>query len=115
MAVSLVITAVAPAVVQLTDGATISLDASLGNDFRVTLGGNRTIAAPANPADGQVIVFLLTQDGTGTRTVTWNSAYNFGTAGTPSLTTTASKTDLIGFKYYEPSGKWLCTGSVFGF
>ena len=41
----------APTVVNLTDATTIAVDASLGNDFRVTLGGNRTVGTPANPAD----------------------------------------------------------------
>ena len=41
--------ALAPAVVGLTDAATIAVDASLGNDFRVTIAGNRTMANPANP------------------------------------------------------------------
>ena len=56
--------AVAPAVVALTDAATIAVDASLGNDFRVTIAGNRTMGTPANPADGQKITFQVTQ-GTG--------------------------------------------------
>ena len=56
--------AVAPAVVALTDAGTIAVDASLGNDFRVTIGGNRTMGTPANPADGQKITFQVTQ-GTG--------------------------------------------------
>ena len=38
--------AVAPDVVSLSDAATIAVDASLGNDFRVTLGGNRTMGTP---------------------------------------------------------------------
>src|SRR6266436_2711166 len=49
--------AVAPTVVALTDAATIAVNASLGNDFRVTLGGNRTMGTPSNPADGEQIVF----------------------------------------------------------
>jgi hypothetical protein len=107
--------ATAPAVVALTDAATILVDASLGNDLRVTLGGNRTIGAPSNPADGQRIVFHLTQDGTGSRTVTWTSTaggYSFGSTGTaPILTTTAGKTDLVGFIYNTTIGKWLYAGS----
>lgn len=105
----------APKVVALTDQATITVDASLGNDFRVTLGGNRTIANPTNPVDGQSIEFQLTQDGTGSRTVTWSSAYNFGTPGQPTLTTTVSKTDIVGFKYNTTKTQWLYVGSALGF
>ena len=53
--------ALAPAVVILADAATIAVDASLGNDFRVTIAGNRTMVNPANPADGQKITFQVTQ------------------------------------------------------
>ena len=43
------------AAVTLTDAATIATDASLGNLFRVTLGGNRTLGNPTNPVDGQKV------------------------------------------------------------
>lgn len=94
-------------VVALSDGATISLDASLGNIFSVTLGGNRTLAAPTNPTDGQRIVLKIIQDGTGSRTLTLNAIYRFGTDITSlTLTTTASKTDYIGIMYNSASTKW---------
>ena len=107
----------APAVVALTDGASIAVNAALGNDFRVTLGGNRTIAAPSNPVDGQVIRFQLTQDATGSRTITWTSTaggFDFGTPGAPTLTTTAAKTDMVRFAYNATIGKWLYDGSNLG-
>ena len=47
---------VAPAVVTLKDAATISVDASAGNDFRVTISGNRRMKSPSNPVDGQRIM-----------------------------------------------------------
>ena len=68
---------VAPAVVSLTDAATIAVDASLGNDFRVTIGGSRTMGNPANPADGQQIIFQITQGGAGSAAITWGSSYEF--------------------------------------
>ena len=55
--------ALAPAVVVLTDAGTIAVDASQGNDFRVTIAGSRTLGNPANPTDGQKIVFHVTQGG----------------------------------------------------
>ena len=48
--------AVAPTVVLLSDASTIALDASLGNDFRVTISGNRTMGNPSNAVDGQKIL-----------------------------------------------------------
>jgi hypothetical protein len=69
--------ALAPAVVNLTDAATISVDASAGNDFRLTIGGNRTVSAPANPTDGQKITLQVTQGTGGPYTLSWASAYAF--------------------------------------
>ncbi len=62
--------AIAPAVVALADAATISVDASLGNDFRLTIAGNRTMGNPANPADGQQVTFQVTQGSGGPFTLT---------------------------------------------
>lgn len=98
---------IAEAVVALTDAATITTDASLGNIFTVTLGGNRTIANPTNPVSGQKIVYRLKQDGTGSRTVTWGAAFRWGADVTvPTLSTTAGKTDYVGFIYNAADSKW---------
>lgn len=94
------------AVVALTDGATINTDASLGSTFTVTLGGNRTIANPTNPASGQKIVYRVKQDGTGGRTLTWGSAFRFSGGTAPTLTTAANKTDYLGFIYNATDSKW---------
>ena len=108
--------AVIDAVSALTDGATISIDASLGNIFTVTLGGNRTIAAPTNPTAGQKMILQLRQDVTGSRTVSWNAVFRFGTdITTPTLTTTASKTDYIGFIYNDTDSKWDCVAVSRGY
>lgn len=103
----------APKVVPLTDAATIAVDASAGNDFRVTITANRTMGAPSNLADGQAFTIAITQDATGGRTVTWNAAYKFGTAGAPTLTATANATDVLAFKNYGGSVRYL--GSALGF
>lgn len=106
----------APAVVALTGAATTLVNAALGNDFRLTLTSSSwTMGAPSNPVDGQRIDFQLAQDGTGSRTIAWNSAYDFGSAGTPTLTTTPLKVDLLGFIFNASLSKWVCGGSALGF
>jgi hypothetical protein len=92
----------------LTDGATITWDVSTAQVAKVTLGGNRTLSAPTNGATGQFISLLVIQDGTGSRTLTWNSAYEFASDTAPTLTTTASLGDLFTFRYNGT--KWLETG-----
>ena len=108
--------AVAPTVVFLTDAATIAVNASLGNDFRVTLGGNHTMGSPSNPVDGQQIVFQVTQGTGGPYTITWDSGYEFSTGlPQPTLSTTAGQTDLLGFVYNTAMGTWLLASFVKGF
>ena len=108
--------AVAPAVVSLTDAATIAVDASLGNDFRVTIAANRTMGNPANPTDGQKITFQVTQGAGGSATITWGSSYEFSDGlPQPTLSTKAGQTDLLGFIYNAAKGKWLLAAFVNGF
>jgi hypothetical protein len=108
--------AVAPAVVNLADAATIAVDASQGNDFRVTINGNRTLGNPANPTDGQKALFQVTQGTGGTFTLSYGSSYEFGTGlPQPTLSTTAGDTDLLAFIYNGAKGKWLLAAFVNGF
>ena len=92
----------------LTDQATITWDASTQDVCKVTLGGNRTMAAPTNNTTGQFISILVIQDGTGSRTLTWNAVFEFASDTAPTLTTTASKGDVFVFRYN--GSKWLEVG-----
>jgi hypothetical protein len=104
---------VAPAVFPLTDAATILVDASLGNVATVTLGGNRTMANPANATrDGQILRFRIKQDATGGRTLTWSSAYDFGSGSAPGLTATAGKKDFFAFEWDADLSKWCYLGAA---
>ena len=93
----------------LTDGATVSWDVAADPIAKLTLGGNRTLSAPSNPVgSGQYISLLVIQDGTGSRTLTWNAIYEFTADTAPTLTTTASYGDLFTFRYNGT--KWLEVG-----
>ena len=92
----------------LTDGATVSWDASTADVAKVTLGGNRTLAAPTNGTTGQFISLLIIQDGTGSRTLTWNAVFEFASDTAPTLTTTANLGDVFVFRYN--GSKWLEVG-----
>ncbi len=108
--------AVAPAVVALTDAATIAVDASLGNDYRVTIAASRTVANPSNSVDGQQIVFQVTQGTAGSAAITWGSDFEFSTGlPQPTLSTTPGQTDLLGFIYNAAKGTWLLAAFVNGF
>jgi hypothetical protein len=83
----------------LTDGATITWDVGSSPVAKVTLADNRTLSAPTNSVAGQFISLAVIQDATGSRTLTWNSAYEFTGDVAPTLTTTANKADIFVFKY----------------
>ena len=83
----------------LTDASTISWDVSTSPVAKETLGGNRTLGAGTNAQTGQFVSLLIIQDGTGSRTVTFNAAYEHTEDTAPTLTTTASKGDLFVYRY----------------
>jgi hypothetical protein len=92
----------------LTDGATIDWNMATQSVAKVTLAGNRTLNAPTNGSTGQFCSLLIIQDGTGSRTLTWNAVFEFTTDTAPTLTTTAGLADLFTFRYNGT--KWLEVG-----
>ena len=81
----------------LTDGATITVDFADSNNFSVTLGGNRTLANPSNQTAGQSGAIVITQDGTGSRTLAYGSNWKFPGGTAPTLTTAANAVDVVAY------------------
>ena len=79
----------------LTDAASIAVDFLTGNNFLVTLADNRTLAAPSNATAGQTGLIYVIQDGTGNRTLSYNTVYKFVSGSVPVLTTTAAAVDML--------------------
>ena len=92
----------------LTDQATITWDVENNPVAKVTLAGNRIVAAPTNGTTGQFISLLVIQDATGSRTLTWNAVYEFASDTAPTLTTTANLGDVFVFRYNGT--KWIEVG-----
>lgn len=92
----------------LTDGASITWNVATGQKAKVTLGGNRTMNAVSNPAEGATYTLWVIQDATGSRTITWTTSgagsFDFGVDGAPTLTTTASQADLLAFEAISLGG-----------
>ena len=82
----------------LTDGSTVNWDVQANQVAQVTLAGNRTFAAPTNMIDGGFYALIIIQDGTGSRTATFNSVFKFTGGTAPTLTTTASARDILVFQ-----------------
>ena len=79
----------------LTDAASIVVNFALVNNFLVTIGGNRTLAAPTNAVAGQTGQIYVIQDGTGSRTLSYNSVYQFVSGAAPTLSTGAADVDIL--------------------
>ena len=83
--------------VTLTDGANISVNLNTGQNFTVTLGGNRTLDNPTNCVAGQVGSIFITQDGTGSRTLAYGSSWDFIGGEAPVLSTDAAARDRLDY------------------
>ena len=100
---TIVIGAAASNITALTSSSTITIDFNDNNNFSVTLGHNATFANPSNPTAGQTGSIFITQDGTGSRTASWGSNWDFIGGSAPTLTTTASAIDRIDYVIVDSS------------
>lgn len=80
---------------ELTDAATVSTDCTNSNSFSITLGGNRNLENPTNLKEGATYVWLITQDATGSRTLSFGSYFKFAGGVAPSLSTTGGAVDIL--------------------
>lgn len=94
--------------VTLADAATIVWDLDTAPMARVTLGGNRTMAAPSHQRDGGMFALTAIQDGTGGRSLAWNAAYDFGVDGVPSLAALPGK--IAVFLFLSDGVAMRCVG-----
>ena len=81
----------------LTDQAIITPDFGASANFAVTLAGNRTLANPLNLVAGQSGSIFVTQDGTGSRTLSFGAKFHFVGGTAPTMTTTASAVDRVDY------------------
>ena len=81
----------------LTDASTVASDFDAGQNFTLTLAGNRTLGAPSNVDAGQVGSIFIIQDGTGSRTLAYNSIWKFAGGTAPTLSTAAGAIDRLDY------------------
>jgi len=87
----------------LTSATTITIDMALSNNFSVTLAHNAAFANPSNDTAGQSGSIFITQDGTGSRTASWGTDWDFAGGTAPTLTTTAAAVDRIDYVILDAS------------
>jgi hypothetical protein len=101
----------------LTDGTTIDWNPAQGLNASVTLGGNRTLSFTSTPTAGAYGTLVVTQDGTGSRTITLPSTTNkiLGSTSTTTiaLSTAASAKDILNF-YYDGTNCYWNIGQGYG-
>lgn len=85
--------------------ATFDWDCSTDQVFFITLTASSTINFPKNAKRGGTYILVVQQDGTGSRTLSYtnqsgqqtNGSWKWPGGTTPTLTTTASKRDVLTF------------------
>tara|TARA_A100001391_G_C5077550_1_gene279463 strand:- start:1466 stop:3487 length:2022 start_codon:yes stop_codon:yes gene_type:complete len=82
-------------IVSLTDGTNISVDFNAGQNFHLTLAGNRTLDNPTNCVPGQVGSIFISQDGT--KTLAYGTSWEFIGGTTPNLTTGSAAIDRLDY------------------
>tara|TARA_R100000388_G_scaffold58392_1_gene43055 strand:+ start:97 stop:1140 length:1044 start_codon:yes stop_codon:yes gene_type:complete len=87
-------------IVTVSDASNITIPLNQGTHFVVTLGGNRTFvntnmqASDATGASGSI---FIVQDGTGSRTASFQSTYKFPGGTAPTLSTAANAVDRLDY------------------
>lgn len=85
----------------------MTLNCSLSNVFKTTFTANVTVAPTiSNPHDGQTIIWRITQDATGGRTMTWPSNFKPVGAVAIALSTAANARDWVTATYSADLNVW---------
>lgn len=104
---------VAQAFQAVTATTSTTVDFASGNHIRVAMDADISTLTLSNPRDGERILFVLTQDGTGSRTVSWPSAVLWRGGAAPTLGG-ASVIDLVSMIYDSTVSKYFAdVGNAF--
>ena len=94
-------------------GATETIDATLGNIHLLTLDANCTLTLAATTSGPMcTLEIYLTQDSTGSRTVTWPGSVTWPSNAEPVLSTTGGAIDRVLLETYNGGTTWY--GSTVG-
>jgi hypothetical protein len=99
-----------PSVAVTFSATAMTVNCALSNVFTTTFTANVTTAPTiSNASDGQTINWFITQDATGSRTMTWPTSFKWagGTAGV--LSTAANSVDLLVATYRSSTGFWYAS------
>jgi hypothetical protein len=82
----------------------------------VVLTANATITL-TSPSSGSFrsLLLLVTQDGTGSRTITWPGSIDWGNPGVPTLSTAANAMDLVNLFTVNGGSTWYAAVGIQGY
>jgi hypothetical protein len=99
-------------VIDLTSvGGSVSMDASLSNNFRMHMTEDTTLTTPTNATDGMVINFQIRQGSAGNWVMTWPANFSWPAATPLVISTGANDVDFISMWYDGLPGTWRCVGN----
>ena len=82
----------------------IILNLGSRDNFEITLtAGTSTLATPTNASGGQCGAIIVRQDSAGSRLLTYSGAWSFASNTAPTLTTSASGVDMLGYYVVNPN------------
>lgn len=88
----------------------MAIDCALSNVFTIAMTANVTTAMTfSNLKDGQTINVFITQDATGSRTMTWPASFKWPGASAGVLSTGANDVDLLVATYRSATGFWYAS------
>jgi hypothetical protein len=92
----------------VTFSTTPIFDAATANTFKITLSGNVASSTLMNAVAGQPLNFIVCQDGTGSRAMSWPA----NMTGTMTIGATASKCSAQGFVFDGSNAVAISSGVV---
>jgi hypothetical protein len=96
--------------VNVSSALTTTIDCNTGNNFVVSMGTDITSLLFTNvPASTRVysLTLFIVQDATGSRIISWPAAVKWSGGIAPTLTTGATKTDIMMLTTYDGGSTWL--------
>jgi hypothetical protein len=88
----------------------MTVNCNLSNVFTTTFTANVTVAPTiSNPHNGQTINWFITQDATGSRTMTWPASFKWPVGSSTALSTAANSVDLVVATYISSTGFWYAS------
>ena len=90
-------------------GSAETIDITSGNVVTATLDDNCTFTFSSPSASGKACSFtlILTQDGTGSRTVTWPGSVQWASSTAPTLSSGAADVDIFAFITVDAGTNWF--------